>query len=92
MKFRRVNNYTNSVSYDPIKKYIGYMLINLSDSNTTTTTTLFLYEERAPVTMLVSPGKIKSTVAGQYNSSEITIISSTYPGVNDSAIKVIDAS
>lgn len=95
-KYMIVNLLTSELTvnlyYNPDEKYIGYMLIDLSDSERPVTSTLFLYEDSAPVAMLVSTGNVKATVIGEYNNSEIKIISSTYPSANTAAIKAINAS
>lgn len=82
-----------SVNYNTNKNYICCMTMDLSDnSETNVTTALYLYENKAPQVILTTTGKLKSTFTGEYYNSEITVLTSTYPSTNASAIKMLNAS
>lgn len=82
-----------SVNYNTNKNYICCMIMDLDDNNETNVTTLlYLYENKAPQAMLTTTGKLKSTFMGEYYDSEISVLSSTYPSINASAIKMLNSS
>lgn len=82
-----------SVNYNTNKNYICCMIMDLDDnSETNVTTLLYLYENKAPQAMLTTTGKLKSTFMGEYYNSEISVLSSTHPSINASAIKMLNSS
>lgn len=79
-----------TLMYDSDNKYIVYS-INSFGEKSNHVAMLYLYENQAPEVMYIITGDIYADFSGKYNNSEISVSSSTYPNLNASFIKTINA-